>query len=573
MTLTAVQETLDSLRQFGDLPALESSDSKVTYKELADAIDKLAARLSNEPTIGPGAHVLVSSRHVPQTIVIMLACVKANVAYVPVPPDAPETRVEKICSLVQPAAYLQADGATVNIDLLGLAQGFAPENRDDILAILHTSGSTGTPKSVLIEHSNLDHFMLWCRQVLPLTREDRVAVLSPLHFDLCTHDIFHGLHAGATLVIPDEHERTHPGTAGRLIATRGITRIYMVPTFLERVATSLVRSGLRPRHVRCVMFAGERLTLQGRTAVEEAFPRATLHNLYGPIETNVVTALELQRGAEHDSSEVGRALPGVELGIRHPDGTISTEGRGELTISGPAVTPGYLDELHNAQKFIVAPTGERTYRTGDEATLSPDGVYLHGRLDSMVKIRGQRVELDEIEAVLLRHDAVDEGGVVLSSGGDELHAFIVLNPDRNLDASIAALVEHCRAHLPAVAVPGRIRTLAQMPVTGTGKIDRQSLKGLLAQEIADEIPPALTVANTDPERAIEEMLSARLQSSAEDLRALSNLREHPAFNSLIAAQVVEAVEDLLDCSADYDRFTARSFDSITSMGELFVHRA
>ena len=191
----------------------------------------------------------------------------------------------------------------------------------------------------------------------------------------------------------------------------------------------------------------------------------------------------------------------------------------------------------------------------------------------MVKIRGQRVELDEIEAVLLRHDAVDEGGVVLSSGGDELHAFIVLNPDRNLDASIAALVEHCRAHLPAVAVPGRIRTLAQMPVTGTGKIDRQSLKGLLAQEIADEIPPALTVANTDPERAIEEMLSARLQSSAEDLRALSNLREHPAFNSLIAAQVVEAVEDLLDCSADYDRFTARSFDSITSMGELFVHRA
>lgn len=576
-TPTAVERTVAGLRRFGRSPALEHAGTVTTYTDLADQIDALATRLRDDLRIQAGAAALVTTRHTPSTITAILACVRAGITYVPVPEDVPPARLGHIRTAVRPAVHLHDGDGTIVAEHLAAAPAGHRTQQTAPLAVLHTSGSTGAPKSVTIDARNLDHFLLWCRGALPLTSADRLAVLSPLHFDLCTHDIYHGLYSGATLVVPDDHERTSPQAAGRFVAASGITRMYMVPTFLERVATSVVRSSADADHVRTVMFAGERLTSRGRNAVEQAFPRASLHNLYGPIETNVVTALHVRRGTAHDSADVGAALPGVALGIRHPDGTLHGDGRGELTVSGTAVTPGYLDPAHNAAKFTVSSTGEPVYRTGDEATLTPTGeVRLHGRLDTMVKIRGHRIELDEVEAVLLAHDHVSECGVVLAATGDDLDAFVLpaAGPAPRSDDLVHQLLAHCKAELPEAAVPARIHVLDRMPVTSTGKIDRQSLKSLRRNNDSPHPTPVAepTGAVADPERVIEQILSDRLNSNPDDLRALPVLREHPAFNSLVAAQVVEAVEDFLGCTADYDRFTARTFDSITSMGDLFVHR-
>jgi acyl-coenzyme A synthetase/AMP-(fatty) acid ligase len=134
--------------------------------------------------------------------------------------------------------------------------------------------------------------------------------------------------AGRLVVLPREVERTNPQAISRLIGAAGINRVYMVPTFLERVADSVNRHQTHIGHISTVLFAGERLSSNGRQAVEVAFPRAQLHNLYGPIETNVITARTLTRGAAHDSSDVGPPLPGVLVKVRAPDGQLADHGRG-----------------------------------------------------------------------------------------------------------------------------------------------------------------------------------------------------------------------------------------------------
>ncbi|MFD6107552.1 AMP-binding protein, partial [Nocardia salmonicida] len=425
---TAIDELLAGLASFDTRPAIESPDGVIDYAGLIDEVDALTHRLRSEVGAVAGSRVLISTHHSMGTVIAMLACARAHLTYVPVPPEIPTARLAHIRDVVQPVAHLRDSAKALVVEKLELSGSYGiPRNARMPavvpLAVLHTSGSTGTPKSVLIAHENLDHFLRWCQTALPLEGSDRIALLSPLHFDLCTHDIFHGLRSGATLVLPSEFTRTSPQAASAFIDSAAITSAYMVPTFLERVAQSALRSQPDARSIRRIMFAGERLTARGRRLVEKAYPDAVLHNLYGPIETNVITAVRLDRDHRHDSSEVGPALPGVTLRVRAPDGALTGSGRGELVAAGTAVTPGYLDSHQNAERFFEA-EGQRWYRTGDEATLSGGAVYLHGRLDNMVKIRGHRVELEEVETTIDGLHAVNKAAAIVSPSGDSIDAYI-----------------------------------------------------------------------------------------------------------------------------------------------------
>lgn len=567
MTIGTVRATLEQLRSHGDQIAIEHAGITMDYQELQATLDEIAAIMRTRGNLKPGSRVIITSLHTPHTVALMLACIQAGLTYAPVPKSTPDVRLNKIRQSVGAAAHATSVLGDLQLEPLS-PDSTLNHNLQPLTAILHTSGSTGTPKSVAIEAPNLDHFLSWCREVIPLNSRDRIAMLSPLHFDLCTHDIFHGLGSGATLVFPSEVEQSNPQATARFINERGITRVYMVPTFLEAVASALLRSTGVAKTVDTVMFAGERLSSGGRKAVESAFPGARLFNLYGPIETNVITARELSPGSTHDSSDVGTPLPGVHLAVRQNSGNITNYGRGELLAGGSAVTPGYLHNDHNAEKFVTYQS-RRFYRTGDEATLSSDGVKLHGRLDSMVKIRGQRVEIDEVEAQINTVSEVSQTAVVRSAIGDSLEAFIVVTPpEKNSTGAshiISRVVTHCRATLPGVAIPSQVHVVDSLPQTTTGKIDRTALTP------SNTSQPTSSKASkiTNPVDAIEEFLTARLDTPTEHLRSISSLREHPSFNSLIAAECIEAVEDRLGCSADYDKLTSSSFDSIDSMGALF----
>ena len=567
MRIGTIQATLEQLRSHGDQIALEHVGTTMDYQELQATLDEIDAILRIRSNLKPGSRVMVTSLHTPHTVALMLACIQMGLTYVPVPRSTPDVRLHHIRQSVGAAAHATNVHGDLQLEPLS-PQTNLDHNQEPLTAILHTSGSTGTPKSVAIKASNLDHFLNWCRQDLPLNSQDRIAMLSPVHFDLCTHDIFHGLGSGATLVFPSEIEQSNPQAAARFIHERGITRLYMVPTFLEAVAKAVSRSVVVAKTVDTVMFAGERLSSRGRKAVESAFPHARLFNLYGPIETNVITARELTPGAAHDSSDVGPPLPGIHLAVRRSSGNITNYGRGELIAGGSAVTPGYLNRDHNADKFVTYQS-QRFYRTGDEATISTETVKLHGRLDSMVKIRGQRVEIDEVEAQINTVAEVSQAAVIPSAAGDSLEAFIVVSPEakNSTDSThiIPRVVTHCRRTLPGVAIPSHVHAIDSLPQTTTGKIDRTAL----TPSNTSQSTSFRASNSTNPVDAIEEFLTARLDTPTEQLRALSSLREHPSFNSLIAAECIEAVEDRLGCSADYDKLTSSSFDSIDSMGALF----
>ena len=277
-----VQRVVNRVRTCGDLPAVVTPETITSYSQLYARMNEVADLMR---TVGPrpGDRFIVPSRHTVDVVALYLACIDNGWVYVPLPESTPARRQAEIEEAVRPAGVIHRDPRTSDLSVRRSGAGRVPEASPGLLAILHTSGSTGRPKSVKISRRNLDDFLLWCARSVPLRDEDSVASFSPLHFDLCTHDLFHTLGSAARLVFPSPDGAESVHHCADLLAKNNVTRLYMVPTYLERVATHLLSRDRRLTDVRTVMFAGERLTHAGRSAVEQAFPRARLLNLYGPI--------------------------------------------------------------------------------------------------------------------------------------------------------------------------------------------------------------------------------------------------------------------------------------------------
>ncbi|MEU8658896.1 AMP-binding protein [Actinoplanes philippinensis] len=459
-----------------DRVAIAWDGGHLTYAALREQVSDLVVDL--EKLVGPcppGARIAVDAARSASTVVAYVTCVQQGWVYVPIPDGSPRQRAEAILRSADPVARLTPTqiGAAHRLTMVRAIDDSDGVD-DDVVALLHTSGSTGTPKGVTITGRNLAAFVDWCSQQLPMRAGDRVAALSPFHFDLCTHDIYATLLQGGTLVLPDEVTEFSPQRCLKFLEDHRISRLYMVPTFLERLCRAAVRRGTRLSGIDTVMFAGERLSGAARPLLEQTFPEAALWNLYGPIETNVITAARLERGAAHDSSDIGEALPGVVLRVRDQDGALLSEGRGELLAAGPSVSPGYLDRAgENNARFTVA--GQlRFYATGDEVTLDSSGrVTLHGRLDNMVKIRGLRVELEEVEAVIAAVPEVRAVGVVPAADHLSLVAFLQADDP---STALPAVRLACRERLADYMAPSRWDFVPEMPTTPSGKVDRQSLR-------------------------------------------------------------------------------------------------
>jgi len=463
-----------AISRHGDATAVTTSRGDLTYRDLSNLISRVegdvrrAARVSDA-----GMRILVTSKKSAATIATYVACLLNRWVYVPLNEDTPELRLQGIIDGTMPTVKVTPQTACDDYTVDGVLQE-SPSGRDDLAAILHTSGSTGAPKAVGISPRNLSAFVAWCARAFPLASTDRVAALSPFHFDLCTHDIYVSLLAGAAIALPEPIEEFSPQKCFQFVRDRGITRLYMVPTFLERLAISGARRSATLPDVMTVMFAGERMTAGAREAVEKTFTRARLFNLYGPIETNVVTCQEFVRGALHDSSDIGQSVTGSELAILDGAGMIRAAGRGELVVSGDVVSPGYLDP-DNTGKHFFDRAGIWHYRTGDEVTIATDGaVRLHGRLDNMVKVRGHRIELEDVEAAVSSVPDIRSSGVVVAADGLSITAYVEVNG--NPDLCVEAARGSCSERLLPYMVPSRFRVLQELPTTSTGKVDRQALR-------------------------------------------------------------------------------------------------
>jgi L-proline---[L-prolyl-carrier protein] ligase len=361
---------------------------------------------------------------------------------------------------------------------------FRPARSSDLAYILYTSGSTGEPKGVMITHGNAAGFVTWALDQFDIGPSDRIAVHAPLHFDLPVLDIYAGLARGACLFLVDDMTARFPQALLGLLRGHEISMLYAVPSALTALVarSTLVRNGLPS--LRLLLYAGEEFQAASLARLMKAVPHARVFNLYGPIETNVVTMHELPEVPEPGQRiPIGRAVPGTRIFLVGNDGAaISEKGQqGEIAVSGPTVSPGYLNrpQLTAQTRLVVRHGGKEwpAYRTGDFGIWRDDGLLQFlGRRDGVVKTRGFRVDLGDVEAALSAHPGVAEVAVIAVPHPEyttRLLGFVVPAPGAYIDEP--ALVAWCRHRLPLYMVPERISLRERLPHTSTGKIARRAL--------------------------------------------------------------------------------------------------
>jgi amino acid adenylation domain-containing protein/FkbM family methyltransferase len=441
--------------------ALSFEGERLTYAELNRRADRLA-RLLRRRGIRPEAVVGVLMERSVEMVVALLAVLKAGGAYLPLDPEYPRERLafmleDSGARLVLAQRHLHealhAHGVEViNLDQDGLPDCAEPpsdeggsENSEEVAGrvlpdglayVIYTSGSTGTPKAVMSTHAGLSNRLLWMQDAYRLSPQDRVLQKTPFSFDVSVWEFFWPLMTGARLVVARAGGHRDPAYLRDLIAAEGITTLHFVPSMLEAFLDTPgleVACGTLTR----VVCSGEALPPAARDRFFEKLGRATLHNLYGPTEASIdVTAWECRPGER--AVPIGRPIANTRVhllaGRMEP---VPVGVTGELHIGGVALARGYFGRPDlTAELFVPDPLsrtpGARLYRTGDLARYLPTGeIEYVGRADGMVKVRGRRVELGEVEAALRRHPAVGEAAAAaLGAGaGRGLYGYVVPDAD------------------------------------------------------------------------------------------------------------------------------------------------
>jgi L-proline---[L-prolyl-carrier protein] ligase len=492
-------------------PAVTSGDAALSYGEL-DRWSTQVARALLSLGVAPGDRVALLAPKSAAAVAGLYGALKAGACYVPLDPKAPADRLSYVVR-DSGAAVIIADEAraaqaaalaagipgsppvlvTDGLDVAAESEEPLPGERaieNDLAYILYTSGSTGTPKGVMISHRNSLAFVEWAAAEAGLEERDRVCSPAPLHFDLSVFDVFSSCHAGACLAVLPEGATTFPVSIATWLEREHISVWYSVPSVLTLLACfgGLARFDLS--RLRTVIFAGEVFPPKYLARLMTELPHPRYLNWYGPTETNVCTAFEVAKGEAGDApAPIGKACANTEVFAVTPDGRRVTEPgeQGELLVRGPTVMRGYWGQQAKTREVLVANPfrpeyDELVYRTGDLVTLEPTGDYAYvGRRDAMVKVRGYRVELGEVEAALYRHPAVREAAVLPVPDellGSRLRAVIAAAGAGDAaggDLTREAVLEHCRRWLPGYMVPDLVEFRDTLPRTSTGKVDRAGL--------------------------------------------------------------------------------------------------
>ena len=493
----------------------ETGEGAITYHDLNKLSDRLRDRLIHLG-VRPGDRVGIYLRKSVDAVASIFGILKAGAAYVPVDPGAPAARNAYIFSDCTVKAIiidnrfvekLSAEFAGQNaLPILLILDGAGSGNSlkgalertntdkpappvsfelspDNLAYILYTSGSTGKPKGVMISHQNALSFIDWCSEVFEPIESDRFSSHAPFHFDLSILDIYVSIKHGATLVLVDEEIGKDPIRLAPMISDKRITIWYSTPSILSFLAQYGRLERYDYSSLRMMLFAGEVFPVKYLRMLKNILPKPRYFNLYGPTETNVCTYFEIPATIPVNHTKpfpIGEACSHYRIKVVDEQGQDVGIGQtGELIAAGSGVMQGYWNlPEKTANAFLVDSSGQRWYKTGDVVAQDEDGNYLYvSRRDRMVKKRGYRVELGEIEAGLYNHPDVKEAAVIAISNeenGVQIKAYLSFRGGQN--PSRIQLKRFCTETLPAYMIPDFFSFLDSLPKTSTDKIDYQKLK-------------------------------------------------------------------------------------------------
>jgi nonribosomal peptide synthetase DhbF len=513
-TLPALIEA--QVAQRGDAIALVCEDTTLTYAALNARANRLAHLLIAQGA-GPEQIVALALPRSAELIVGLLAIVKSGAAYLPLDPDYPADRLAFMLADARPVCLITSDAIAQRLpgdaprlvlddpDIEGVLTRQPDTNPSDqdrtasltplnATYVIYTSGSTGIPKAVVVSHGGLLNHMRWMMSEYPVSTEDQVLSRTSVSFDAAGWEIWLPLLSGSVLDVAPAHVVRDPQQLIDYIKRQGITVAQFVPSLLA--ATSELISPADMHCLKHVFVGGEALASNLAREVTSAW-NVRLVNLYGPTETTIqVTSWPWQHGGDGQFAPIGRPIWNTRVYVL--DGglqPVPVGVAGELYIAGSGLARGYLNRPGlTAERFVAdpfGPPGSRMYRTGDRARWRPEGtLHFLGRADHQVKIRGFRIEPGEIEATLGQHDGVAQAAVVARedrAGDKHLVGYVVPAAGHAPDATM--LRQHLARTLPDYMVPAAFVTLDVLPLTPSGKLDRNALPAPDQQPVTEYTPP------------------------------------------------------------------------------------
>lgn len=487
MPPTFVERIIEHGRLRPDDVALISAGTATTFGELLRSATEDESRLA-ALGLEEGEPVAVLADKDAATVALLLACFATGRVVLLPAPTLPDRVIERLAASAGCRHVLEPGSATATAPAGGrpaappTPPGPADAASEPTLVMLTTSGSTGLPKVVPLPAAGVDRFVEWATGAFELGPSTTSLAYAPLTFDLSLLDVWATLASGGTAVMVQPSHALRGRHLAELIVEHDVTLVQAVPMALRLIVDGATTTFDRVRHV---IFTGDAIPRTTLGALPARFPRARLLNLYGCTETNDSFVYEVDpdtwdAGQPPDALPIGHPLPGVEVRLLADDGEPAPPGAvGELWVSTPFQTTGYLDPRHRAARLARLDGSGRTFvRTGDLVQRSGSGEYaIVGRSDHQVKVRGVAVNTAEVERVLLDHPLVVEAAVVAlpdDVGGRRLVAVVRRRPHASLNS--LELREHCATRLNAAAAPASIRIGDEaLPTTSTGKVDRREL--------------------------------------------------------------------------------------------------
>ncbi|ENH70099.1 Lovastatin nonaketide synthase [Fusarium oxysporum f. sp. cubense race 1] len=509
--------------------AVKDADGQLTYGELAVRVNSLASTIQSQ--LQPGSQVVVLCEPTACWVISMLAIIRSGCVYVPLDSKLPDERLDVILQAVRPdlilcesstkeRAYRLSNGAPVLslTDMPNSTEAITAanlESENETTFVLFTSGSTGTPKGIRLSSRGIINYVATKSLKLSLRREV-VLQQSALGFDMSLAQAFMALALGGTLVIAPCESRGDPFALGKLMTDERVTFTLGTPTeylMLIRHGGQTVKAMQSWRHATS---GGEAITAQLKTALKTLQHPPALTDCYGPTEISCCATMKTidldNDGDDSVYSSVGPANPNTSIYILDESGHVVPQGlTGEICVGGVGVALSYLDEKSTSQKFVPNPfaTAEHTekwwttmYRTGDKGLIRADGnLQFMGRMDgdTTVKLRGLRVDLDDVANVMLQQFKDSLEDVVVTVRGDPafLVAHVVLTPGTSMDASKLQELASTLP-LPQYMRPALVIELEKLPLNSSGKVDRRAISALPLPTTPASCEPLKKVSDRKP---------------------------------------------------------------------------
>lgn len=541
-----------------------------TYGEL-DAASNLVAHQLRSLGVEGGQFVAIWGRRSSWLVTAIIGVLKSEAAFCVLDPSHPQARILRQLRMLEPSVLLSPEGEkppeSVELELCShggrilalpsTAQGLksllrghilwatsdVSTNAQDAAYVLFTSGTTGLPKAIVTPHHALPHFLRWYTRRFDFSSNDRMAMLSGLSHDPLLRDVFTPLSIGATLHIPPQEFMREPALLNPWLRERQITVCHWTPSFCKMLCGGQLNYLTLP-DLRYAFFGGETLHSNHIAAFRNLAPRAQAVNCYGTSETPQIMAFHIVRETgEPDLIPFNTGIDDVQLLVLDSKNRLCTENEtGEICVRTPYLSSGYLgDPEQTRQCFVPNPFGSHSvdspdllYRTGDLGVYGGDGlVHYVGRADRQMKIRGFRVELDEIEVTLQGAPAVRHAVVLRrqTESGDRIAAFVEPEPAYRLDTVKAYLQDS----LPDYMTPSEYHEVDRFPLTANGKVDYAALAG----ECGRASSQCIILGRTDTEKMLVGIWEAVLGTTV----GVTDDFFEMGGDSLIAVEILIRVEN------------------------------